>query len=465
MPTRRSFLSLALAVLTLGAAVAHAAEDDPGPADWIGVAGASAQRVGEPVFNGKVMLYRAGPREADPIVLVHGIGQDGARDWMYVIQALAERHDVWALDLPGFGASDKGNNLYSPDNYVRVLEAVVGRRVGRPFVLIGHSMGAAVSLDYAATYPKRVSRLILVDMVGMLHRSIYAEYMGRLGVEQATGFYPEDGSWVGSLVRRMLAKIEPVASTSAAILRTPETRQRFLNGDPNAIAGYALVEHDFSRALRAVKAPTLLVWGSEDKVAPLRAAQVALATIPDARLKIIQGVRHEPMVQVPQRFNEIVRDELAGYVDGVRYAPPLEPFRSTRIGRCNGTRNRGFTGDYDQIILNRCADAEITGARVGTLLATDSTVRVLDSQIRDGVEATNSRIELTAGVVGGSPAFTVDSSYVDVAGTRVDSKDAIAQNTGRTPITVRFSVAEVARGGGTPSYVHRIVRVDPGKDW
>jgi pimeloyl-ACP methyl ester carboxylesterase len=441
------------------------AEDDPGPADWIGLRSASAQQVDEPVFAGKVMLYRAGKRDAEPIVLVHGIGQDGARDWRYVIQALAEDHDVWALDLPGFGASDKGNHLYSPDNYVRVLEAVVGRRVGRPFVLIGHSMGAAVSLDYAATYPKRVGRLVLVDMVGILHRSIYAEYMSRLGVEQATGFYPEESSWVGSVVRRMLAKVEPVASTSAAILRTPELRQRFLSGDPNAIAGYALVEHDFSRALRAVKAPTLLVWGSEDKVALLRAAQVARAIIPGARLKIIPGVRHEPMTQVPQRFNEIVRDELAGDAEGAAYAAPAGPFRSTRVGRCSGTRGRGFSGDYERIVLERCPDAEITNARVGTLVATDSTVRVLDSLIRDGVDATNSRIELTAGSVGGSPAFTVDGSYVDVAGTRVDGKDAIAHNAGLTPVTLRFSVAEVSRGGGAPGYVHSIVRIEPDKDW
>jgi pimeloyl-ACP methyl ester carboxylesterase len=464
MTTRCLGVSLALAALVC-AFPAHAAGDDPAPADWIGVSGASAELVGEPVFGGKVMLYRAGRRDAEPIVLVHGIGQDGARDWRYVIQALAERYDVWALDLPGFGASDKGNRLYSPDNYTRVLEAVVGRRVGRPFVLIGHSMGAAVSLDYAATYPKRVARLILVDMVGMLHRSIYADYMSRLGVEQATGFYPDESSWVGSIVRRMLAKVEPIAATSAMILRTPETRQRFLNGDPSAIAGYALVEQDFSRVLRSVKAPTLLVWGSEDKIAPLRAAQVALATIPGARLKIIQGVRHEPMTQAPQRFNEIVRDALDGRVDGAAYAPPSGPFTSTRVARCKDTRGRGFSGDYERIVLERCADAEITNARVGSLLATDSSVRVLDSEIREGVEATNSRVELTAGSIGGAPAFTLDGSSVDVAATAVDSKDVVAQNTGRTPITLRFSVTEVSRGGGTPSYVHRIVRVDPAKDW
>ncbi len=440
-------------------------EDDAPPGEWIGVPGASAELADEPVYGGKVMVYRAGRRDAEPIVLVHGIGQDGARDWRYVIQELAEDHDVWALDLPGFGESDKGNKLYTPESYVRVIEAAVGKRVGRPFAMIGHSMGAAISLDYAATYPKRVTRLILVDMAGVLHRSIFAESMGRLGVEQATGFYPEESSWVGSVMRRMLNKIEPLAGATAAILRTPEARQRFLNGDPNAIAGYSLVEHDFSRSLRAIKAPTLLIWGSEDKIAPMRTARVALATIPGARLRIIQGVRHEPMTQVPQRFNEIVRDELGGHVEGVEYKSPAGEFRSTRVGRCKGVRGRGFSGDYARIELERCPEAELTSARVGTLIVTDSTVRMLDSQIRDGVRAVNSRIEITGGVAAGAPPFMMDASYVDVAGARVEADDVVARNIGRTRATVRFSVTEVSRGGGTPGYAHGVVRLDPEKDW
>ena len=461
---RRLRVWMAIAAL-LFAAPASAAEDDAAPGDWIGVPGASAERVDEPVYGGKVMIYRAGRRDAEPIVLVHGIGQDGARDWRYVIQELAEDHDVWALDLPGFGESDKGNKLYTPDSYVRVVEAAIGKRVGRPFAMIGHSMGAAVSLDYAATYPKRVSRLILVDMAGVLHRAIFAESMGRLGVEQVTGFYPEESSWVGSVVRRMLNKIEPLAGPTATILRTPETRQRFLNGDPNAIAGYALVEHDFSRPLRAVKVPTLLVWGSEDKIAPMRTARVALATIPGSRLRIIQGVRHEPMTQVPQRFNEIVRDELGGRLEGVQYRSPAGAFTSSRVGRCKDTRGRGFSGDYARIELERCPEAELDNARVGTLIVTDSTVRVLDSQIRDGLQAVNSRVEITAGIAAGSPPFTVDASTIDVAGARVEAEDAVARNIGRTPATVRFSVTEVSRAGGAPGYAHRVVRIDPDKDW
>jgi pimeloyl-ACP methyl ester carboxylesterase len=113
--------------LLFGAAAALA--DD---ADWIAVKGATAERVRVPVFNGDVVLYRAGKRGAEPIILIHGLSRSGARDWAQVIPALAGSYDVYTVDLPGFGASDKGNHLYSPSNYVRVLDALFGQRLTRP---------------------------------------------------------------------------------------------------------------------------------------------------------------------------------------------------------------------------------------------------------------------------------------------------------------------------------------------
>jgi pimeloyl-ACP methyl ester carboxylesterase len=122
------------------------------------------------VFGGRVVLYRAGRRGAEPVVLVHGLGKIGARDWAHVIPALASRYEVYALDLPGFGASDKGNHLYSPANYARVLDSLLAERVRRPFNLVGHSMGGVIALTFAADYPERVRRLVVADVAGCTAR-------------------------------------------------------------------------------------------------------------------------------------------------------------------------------------------------------------------------------------------------------------------------------------------------------
>ncbi|TMG72445.1 MAG: hypothetical protein E6H80_11770, partial [Betaproteobacteria bacterium] len=91
------------------------------------VPGTEAHRINEPVFGGQMVVYEAGRGNAREILLVHGIGQEGARDYRDHIAWLQKSFHVLAVDLPGFGQSDKANVLYSPGNYARVLKFVAGR--------------------------------------------------------------------------------------------------------------------------------------------------------------------------------------------------------------------------------------------------------------------------------------------------------------------------------------------------
>jgi pimeloyl-ACP methyl ester carboxylesterase len=435
------------------------------PAEWIGVGNASAELVAESVFGGNVMLYRAGRRDAPAVVLVHGLGQNGARDWGKLIPALAERYEVFALDLPGFGESDKGNHLYSPANYARVIEAVLAPRVARPFVLIGHSMGGAVSLAYAAAYPSRIGRLVFVDLAGVLHRSVYAGYLSRFAAQLATGVYPQDAPWFDSFVRTILTRVESVPLSSELVLGIPALRQRMLRGEPNAIAAYALVEHDFSGALRGVRAPTLVIWGSEDRVAPLRTGQMAAALVPGARLAVIEGADHTPMLSAAARFNALVLDELEERLALPPYAlPKAASVRGDRVGRCTGQAGQRFSGDYGELRLEKCIDARITNARIGNLLALQSTVRIVNSEIDGWTDAKNSRLEFTAGSVrgaSGSPALALTATSVDAAGTRFEADGAIFENRGAVPVRLSLSVAEVVRTGAVPRFAHEVLTLAP----
>ena len=449
---------LAACLLLAAPAVPGAEPAGSEAADWIGVDGASAELVPEPVFGGRVMLYRAGPRDADAVVLIHGLGNNAARDWSRVIPALAQSYAVYALDLPGFGQSDKGNHLYSPKNYVLAIEAVLAERVPRPFALIGHSMGGAIVLAYAAAYPRRVRRLIAVDAAGVLQASVYAEFLGRATAGRAVGM---EMRWFDSLVRTIQDRAERLPGRSELILENAEARRRLLRGEPTAIAGLALAEHDLSRALRSIAAPTLVIWGGNDKVAPLRTGQAVAGVIPGARLAVIPGAGHEPQLEAPQRFNAIVLDELGGRLEAKPYALPRAKIQGGRSARCAGERGQEFSGDYERLILESCLEVQIAGARIGYLRATNSTVRIVNSQIRDGIGASSSRLELTAGVVGGP--LMLYATSVDAAGTRFESDDVIAANRGSAPLTLRLSVTELSRAGAAPRYVHDIIRLAPGQ--
>lgn len=451
--TTKILLTLLFAFTT----VVHAAP----PAEWLVAPNAVAEYVQDPVFGGRVALYRAGPSVSSPhaeaVVLVHGLGKAAARDWSKLMPALAERYSVLALDLPGFGRSDKGNHHYSPDNFARVLDGVLDKRVPPRFTLIGHSMGGSVALAYVAAYPQRVSRLVLVDAVGVLHRSVYVEHLARVGAQRAIGL---DSPWFESVVRAIQNRMENWPLRGELVLKDSDVRRRLLRGDPNAISAFAMVEHDFSRVLRAIAAPTLVIWGAEDIIAPLRSGQALASAIPGARLTVIEGAAHAPMVQFPDRFNPLVIDELDGRQFAAQpYALQRAPVRGNRAARCNGQRDQEFSGDYESVVLDNCPDARISDARIGRLQAAHSTVRIVNSSIRDGIDAKNSRLELTGGTVSGR--LTLDATSVDAAATRFES-DAIASNSGDVQVVLRLSVAS-GGSGNAPRPLHDIFRLAPGE--
>jgi len=428
------------------------------PAEWIGAADARAEYVEDAVFGGRVAVYQAGPRDAQAVVLVHGLGKAAARDWAKLIPALAGRHRVIALDLPGFGHSDKGNHHYSPDNFARVLNAVLEKSAPRQFTLIGHSMCGSVALAYAAAYPQRVSSLVLVDAAGVLHRSVYAEFLARGAVQRAMGL---DSPWYEAVVRAIQNRVENWPVRGELVLANSGVRQRLLRGDPSAISAFAMVEHDFSRVLGAIRVPTLVIWGAEDLIAPLRAGQALAAAIPGARLTVIEGAGHAPQVQFPDRFNPLILDE----IDGQQFAAPAyalenRPVSGKRSARCDGERYQEFSGDYESLILENCPDALISNARIGWLQSTHSTARIVNSYIRDGIDARHSRLELTGGTVGGRLKLT--ASNVDAAATRFES-DSIASNSGDVQVVLRLSVAQVSHSGNAPRPLHDIFRLAPGE--
>ena len=128
---------------------------------------------------GRVYVVSVGPTRApvEPtLFLVHGLGTNGMRDWYTVLAPLAEHRRVVMFDLPGFGHSAQANVKYGPARYAAVLSRVIARYGPGPVDVIGHSMGGAISLFHAASYPEQVRRLIVVDAAGILHRDAWAAH-------------------------------------------------------------------------------------------------------------------------------------------------------------------------------------------------------------------------------------------------------------------------------------------------
>ncbi|HBA33501.1 MAG TPA: hypothetical protein DCZ12_05150, partial [Gammaproteobacteria bacterium] len=133
-----------------------------------------AETVPEPVFGGQVYIEQAGTPGKPAVVLIHGLGDEAATSWNTTTTYLEKDYALFKFDLPGFRRSSKANELYSPENYTKLIRFLTQKYVESPFHLVGHSMGGAIALDYAATHPNDVKTLTLANPAGILHRLAYS---------------------------------------------------------------------------------------------------------------------------------------------------------------------------------------------------------------------------------------------------------------------------------------------------
>jgi len=115
----------------------------------------------------KLQFWDWGSDGKPVMILVHG-GLDHARNWDWVARAMREDYHVYALDLRGHGNSAWAPGaLYSVAEHILDLSGLADIVKGFPVTLIGHSLGAAVSLAYAGVYPERVKKLVAIEGVGL----------------------------------------------------------------------------------------------------------------------------------------------------------------------------------------------------------------------------------------------------------------------------------------------------------
>jgi len=420
----------------------------------------------DPVFDGRAYVYEAGMDHDKSVVLIHGIGDKASRDWNSLIPILSRYYHVVTFDLPGFGRSTKANKLYSPTKYVAFVRYVSHRYTRGPFYIVGHSMGAAIALRYAATYPGDVSALVLADVAGILHRMAYSQYLSHLEIDLIPSLFPNQREQLNQLVGNVLGALEHLKPDPELIVSQAALRHDILGSDPAKIAGLALVLDDFSNVIPRVQAPTLIIWGDHDPLAPLRTAEVLTANIPQAQLKILQDCGHTPMDDRPRAFNELVLQELRA--PGPTRAQALltlarvvDAPQSYRTGTCRNQRNRVFDGYYDRIDIRDCRNVRVRNVHVRELTVVDASVRIENSRIGGndgGLIATDADVTITGGSIKGPVAITASGSHLDLAGVTVTGSEAAVRAPRRSRVLFSVSYLHSPHSDGS---VHGLWIVGP----
>jgi 4,5:9,10-diseco-3-hydroxy-5,9,17-trioxoandrosta-1(10),2-diene-4-oate hydrolase len=248
------------------------------------------------------------------IILLHGLGSC-VETWKYTISALAQRHRVYAVDIVGFGRSDKPSTTYSLAYQAQFIKAFMDALNLKGTSLIGNSMGGGVALQFALLFPKQVEKLVLANSLG-------------LGKEIALTLRLASLPFVSQLFR-------PSRSSTALVLKqsvydpsvisddwvelfyqismlpgAQEALQMQIRANINFWGVRSEVYGWIVDQLATVSAPSLIIWGQQDRVLPVAHAQVAALGLPNARLHIFDACGHWPQVERPEEFNSLTLEFL-----------------------------------------------------------------------------------------------------------------------------------------------------------
>ena len=272
-----------------------------------------------------------GPSSGPTFVLVHGLGGSHA-NWLAIAPLLARIGSVYALDLPGFGLSPLGGRKATMSSSRSTIERFIHTVATPPVILVGNSMGGALSIAQAAADPDSVAGLVLIApalprsgrhaidttvagflsaaIVPKLGQAIIARGLRRYGAER--------------MVQRMLSLCTVDASRVPqdvvdAHLEVALARSNIVDGtaaflqQTRSLVGELGRRRRYMDVLKEVSAPTLLIGGACDRLVP-RASIEAIARVrPDWDHVMFDDCGHVPMLENP--------NEVAGAIDAWLHGP------------------------------------------------------------------------------------------------------------------------------------------------
>jgi pimeloyl-ACP methyl ester carboxylesterase len=237
------------------------------------------------VIDGGLIHYEAFGR-GKAVVFIHGwLGS--WRYWMRTMEALAPDYRTYALDLWGFGDSDKSKDRYSLSDYTTLLYAFVDQ-MGIPNAsLVGHSLGAIVALRFAALQPTLISRLAVVSLP-VTSRAVSSRLLDFAS---------------NSVLARMFWRRQ---------ITHKEVQQEAEKTAENAIAlsMQSALEIDTQALVVQMHQPTLIIYGEKDQVIDPEPVRALNEQRPNLRPIGLAESKHFPMLEEANKFNRLLKDFL-----------------------------------------------------------------------------------------------------------------------------------------------------------
>ena len=265
------------------------------------------------VRGGRISALFAGDRAAPPLLLIHGLGATKA-SWLTIVPQLAREFRVIAMDLPGFGASDKPRGRYDArwfaDRVTRFIDALGYDSVS----VAGNSMGGRVAMELGMDHPDRVHSIsCLCPAAAFTHRPA-------LGLVRA--LRPELGIVASRLPRSRIlpqmrglfadpACVEPEWYEAAVddflhVWRSPRARMAFFASLRNIYLDEPEGHRGFYARLSSMQVPSLFIYGRHDALISHRFARKVKRTLPGAEVVVWSDCGHVPQIEFPDRTAKLL---------------------------------------------------------------------------------------------------------------------------------------------------------------
>ena len=274
---------------------------------------------------GSLRVHHTHGGRGSPVLFIHGLGSSGYIEWRFNLESTAQRHRVYAPDLPGFGRSEKPRARYGVPYFTRFIERYMEARGLRSAAVVGASLGGRIALELALENPRRVSKLVLVNALGFGRPNVHVSYglvmIPKLG--EAVMNVARDVLHLAPshLIRRVAGRL---AGASHDLKRTMDDAYLDNLRELYAADGYhdaylATVRslatpmalfggpHNVTKRLNELKIPVQLIWGADDPLFPVAHAALAHSMIQRSQLAVIEGAGHTPQAERPEEFNRVLR--------------------------------------------------------------------------------------------------------------------------------------------------------------
>jgi pimeloyl-ACP methyl ester carboxylesterase len=252
---------------------------------------------------GGIKVHYQEKGEGTPLILIHGFAAS-TYTWKDVFVPLSEKYRVIAVDLKGFGFTEKPDGDYTRAKQAELVAGLMDNLKIEKAYLVGNSMGGEVALNVALRQPNRVISMVLVDSAGiqsvgrgsLVPAYLQIPYINR-GLTALAMLSP-------SLVRSGLEKsyFDDTKVSDAEVdyyyqpLKTDDGQRATI------LARQQFNLDSIEPRLDQITTPSLLIWGAEDEIIPLEAGRKMNSAIKGSELKVYEKCGHIPQEEMPERL-------------------------------------------------------------------------------------------------------------------------------------------------------------------